>query len=129
MLTKIEPVCNEISLYHEWNELEKIIKTKKYPTKDSSFSLSCRIFSGFVNCDNLKDLVNKYNNSCNKGWNVGIKKEKFWILEFQNKIVFDPVEDNTNKIGVQISEICNQVKDIESMKVYYMSEDIVQMKF
>ena len=69
-MTKIESGCDEISLYHEWNELEKIIKTKKritYPTKDSSFSLSCRIFSGFVNSDKLKDLVNKYNNSCNKG--------------------------------------------------------------
>lgn len=117
-LAKFESSWDEISLYHEWTEFEEKIKNQKritYAIKDSSFSLSCQIFSDFENGANLKDLVNKFNKSCKEGWKVDIKNEKFWILEFPNKIIFDLIEDHAKKIGAQISEICSQVKDIESI--------------
>ena len=117
-LAKLESSWDEISLYHEWNEFEEKIKNQKritYAIKDSSFSLSCQIFSDFENGAKLKDLVNKFNKSCKEGWKVDIKNEKFWILEFPNKIIFDLIEDHAKKIGAQISEICYQVKDIESI--------------
>ena len=117
-LAKLESSWDEITLYHEWDEFKEKINIQKritYAIKDSSFSLSCQIFSDFENGAKLKDLVEKYNNSCKEGWKVDIKNEKFWILEFPNKIIFDLIEDHATKIGAQISEICNQVKDIESI--------------
>ena len=108
---------NKDDLYTEWKKLEEEIKTRKKVTKDlkdQSFKINCQIFEEFVDT-NLKDLVNIFNNSCKEEWKIGISNEKRWILDFPYKIFFDLIEKQALQITEQISEICSEINDIESI--------------
>ena len=75
----------------------------------------------------MADLVDKFNSTCPEGWKIKISSTKFWILVFPYKIIFDLIEEHAKKISNKISEIYNQVKEIESILYVggYCSNDVL----
>ena len=109
---------DEVSLYSYWHELKNKISINKTITnslRGETFLLSCQIFEDFTDGLRIRDLINKYNNSCPEGWNIEISNEKFWILKIPYKIIFDLIEEHASKISEQISEIISNVDNIESI--------------
>lgn len=117
-------------LHQMWYQLKKSINEKKNITneqKDQTFSINFQIFQDFTDGDNIKDLVDKFNNSCPEGWKIKINSVKFWILEFPYKIIIDLIEEHGKKIANKISEICDNVREIESILYVggYCSNDVL----
>ena len=117
-------------LYDMWHQLQSVIKEKKNivkEQKDQTFTINCQIFKDFTNGVSLADLVDKFNSTCPEGWKIIISSTKFWILVFPYKIIFDLIEEHAKKISNKISEIYNQVKEIESILYVggYCSNDVL----
>jgi len=109
---------DEDELYIEWKKLQDEIQKKKKITEDlreKSFFLNCQIFKDFMKDITLENLVDNYNKSCEKGWQIKIHNKKRWILMFPYKIIFDLIYKQAELISAQISEIIQKVSDIESI--------------
>lgn len=104
-------------LYNEWKVIQEKVSFYKKITnnlRNLNFTLNCELFEDFRD-DSLKVLVDKYNESCQEGWKIGINNEKKWRLSFPYKIIFDMIENQASKISAQISEVFQNSDKIESI--------------
>ena len=89
--------------------------------------LNCQIFQDFTDNKNIKELIDLYNKKCNNGWNINVKSENRWIINFPNKIFYDLINNQAKKISEQIQKIIENISNIESI-VYvggYCSNEIL----
>jgi len=104
-------------LYQQWKLLEDEIQIKKKITediKDDSFYLDCRIFEKFTDGKNIKDLINLYNKNCRDGWEIKLEEDN-WFLTCPNKIFYDLITRQAEKISEQIEKITENIPDVESI--------------
>ena len=97
----------------EWIKFLEEIRDKKKITKDlenETFTLNCQIFENFIE-NNLQDLVNNYNNSCQENWKISISS-KWWLI-IPYKIFFDLISEHAKKISKLLKKIVNTVPDIK----------------
>ena len=98
--------------YNDWFEFENKIEEfkKKFTRKDligKNFSIDCDIFEPYCKKDNkdLKDLIERFNKK-NKNYILGIDRN--WRIFFPYKIIYDLMEELTNKISKSIELILEE---------------------
>ena len=104
-------------LYCEWINLQNEISKKKKITEDSKdkyFFLNCQLFQDFTD-DSIDQLVIDYNKKCHYGWDISVKNKSRWLITFPNKIFYDLIIRQADKISEQIHEINQNVQNIESI--------------
>ena len=96
--------------YNEWIEFEnKIEEFKKRFIREELISqnyiIDCDIFEHYCNED-IKDLIMKFND---KHRNYELKLHRSWKILFPFKIIYDLMDELTNKISEYISQIIEEV--------------------
>ena len=116
---KVNTDYEEDELYQDWIKLENEIKSRKKTIKEDSientFPLNIQIFQDFTDNKSLQQIVDKYNQNCPFGWNISIKNESRWILNFPYQIFFDLINKHASKISGEIAQIHQNIKNVESI--------------
>jgi len=72
------------------------------------------LFKEFNDNKNIIELVDSYNKNCRSGWKITVKNEHRWIITFPNKIFYDLIINQAEKIIQQIKTIIENTRNIES---------------
>ena len=92
------------------------IQAKKKITKNSegkTFNLNCQLFESFIDNSKLQDVIDEYNKSVQKDWEIKINT-KLW-LTIPYKIFFDLIKEHEKEISNKLIKIYENNPDIESI--------------
>lgn len=117
-------------LYNEWLNLQDEIQKRKKineKSKDKITHINFQLFQKFTDYIPIEELVDEYNSKCHNGWNITIKNPIKWILSIPNKIFYDLIIRQANKVVEQINEINAKIPNIESILYVggYCSNEII----
>ena len=107
-------ICKNI--YNNWIEFEnKIEEFKKRFTRKEQiaqyYSIDCDIFEHYC-MEDIKDLLMTFNKKHKK---YELKIDRSWKILFPFKILYDLMNELTDKISEYISQIIEVVKDVDSI--------------
>ena len=113
---EIDSPFEEDILFLEWMAFLEEIQAKKKITKnqeDKTFYLNCQLFEKFIDNNKLQDLIDEYNKSVQKDWEIKLKN-RLW-LTIPYKIFFDLINEHTKMISKKLINIYKKNPNIESI--------------
>jgi hypothetical protein len=115
---------DESVLFESWCILEKDIKEFKEGVninkinEKGKYPICCDVFQDFNENIDLKDLIDKYNNSLNdSNLKLEIKSKKKYIILFPYKILDNYIEEQSKLICKEIKNIISKAKNKTSVAI------------